>query len=306
MLEMIYISWKCKNCNLFICAVAKKISVLTVSKMVVNISKKKLFIKNGLLFAELNCFFQRSLAEEGYVGLEIRPRGTNTDIVLMVTRPQNIVGEKGRKIRELTALVQRKFNYEPDKIRIYVNPIKIRNLSAPAQCETLKYKLSHGIAVRKACYTLVRSIMEAGARGCEVVVSGKIRGQRAKSMKFVDGVMIHAGHPVIDHVDFATRCVLLKQGVLGIKVKIHKPIDTTGQQIGAPLTLPDHVVVHDPKDEMQNNEPRILDHKPKPSPEERERERLPAQRQGYSFRETSRHPGVADLSQTMENNFSIH
>lgn len=54
--------------------------------------------------------------------------------------------------------------------------------------------------------------------GCEVVVSGKLRGQRAKSMKFVDGLMIHSGDPCNDYVDTATRHVLLRQGVLGIKV----------------------------------------------------------------------------------------
>lgn len=54
--------------------------------------------------------------------------------------------------------------------------------------------------------------------GCEVVVSGKLRGQRAKSMKFVDGLMIHSGDPCNDYVDSATRHVLLRQGVLGIKV----------------------------------------------------------------------------------------
>lgn len=56
--------------------------------------------------------------------------------------------------------------------------------------------------------------------GCEVVVSGKLRGQRAKSMKFVDGLMIHSGDPCNDYVDTATRHVLLRQGVLGIKVII--------------------------------------------------------------------------------------
>lgn len=60
--------------------------------------------------------------------------------------------------------------------------------------------------------------MESGALGCEVVVSGKLRGQRAKSMKFVDGVMIHSGDPCLEYVDTATRHVLLRQGVLGIKV----------------------------------------------------------------------------------------
>jgi len=52
--------------------------------------------------------------------------------------------------------------------------------------------------------------MESGARGCEVVVSGKLRGQRAKSMKFVDGLMIHSGDPVNHYVDTATRHVLLR------------------------------------------------------------------------------------------------
>ena len=52
----------------------------------------------------------------------------------------------------------------------------------------------------------------------QVVVSGKLRGQRAKSMKFVDGLMIHSGDPVNDYVDSACRHVLLRQGVLGIKV----------------------------------------------------------------------------------------
>lgn len=54
--------------------------------------------------------------------------------------------------------------------------------------------------------------MESGAKGCEVVVSGKLRGQRAKSMKFVDGLMIHAGEPTKHYVDTAVRHVYLRQG----------------------------------------------------------------------------------------------
>lgn len=54
--------------------------------------------------------------------------------------------------------------------------------------------------------------MESGAKGCEVVVSGKLRGQRAKSMKFVDGLMIHSGDPTNEYVDCAVRHVLLRQG----------------------------------------------------------------------------------------------
>lgn len=87
-----------------------------------------------------------------------------------------------------------------------------RGLCAIAQCESLRYKLIGGLAVRRACYGVLRFIMESGAKGCEVVVSGKLRGQRAKSMKFVDGLMIHSGEPTNDYVETAVRHVLLRQG----------------------------------------------------------------------------------------------
>ena len=80
--------------------------------------------------------------------------------------------------------------------------------------------------------------MESGAKGCEVqklpwtavnvvalcndfvvigvwfeqvIVSGKLRAQRAKSMKFKDGYMISSGQPVKDYIDSAVRHVLLRQ-----------------------------------------------------------------------------------------------
>lgn len=74
---------------------------------------------------------------------------------------------------------------------------------------------------RSACYGVLRFVMESGAKGCEVVVSGKLRAARAKSMKFTDGFMIHSGQPARDFVDYAVRHVLLRQGVLGIKVKMY-------------------------------------------------------------------------------------
>ena len=65
-----------------------------------------------------------------------------------------------------------------------------------------------------ACYGVLRFIMESGAKGCEVVVSGKLRGQRAKSMKFVDGLMIHSGFAVNEYIQESVRHVLLRQGLL--------------------------------------------------------------------------------------------
>merc|ERR1712029_869664 len=130
------------------------------------------------------------------------------------------VGREGPQIKELTNAVQKRFNFPEGSVELYAEKVATRGLCAIAQAESLRYKLIGGLAVRRACYGVLRFIMESGAKGCEVVVSGKLRGQRAKAMKFVDGLMIHSGDPCNDYVDTACRHVFLRQGVLGIKVKI--------------------------------------------------------------------------------------
>uniref|UniRef100_A0A669QIP7 Small ribosomal subunit protein uS3 n=1 Tax=Phasianus colchicus TaxID=9054 RepID=A0A669QIP7_PHACC len=180
--------------------------------MAVQISKKRKFVADGIFKAELNEFLTRELAEDGYSGVEVRVTPTRTEIIILATRTQNVLGEKGRRIRELTAVVQKRFGFPEGSVELYAEKVATRGLCAIAQAESLRYKLLGGLAVRRACYGVLRFIMESGAKGCEVVVSGKLRGQRAKSMKFVDGLMIHSGDPVNYYVDTAVRHVLLRQG----------------------------------------------------------------------------------------------
>ncbi|KAI3354152.1 hypothetical protein L3Q82_018481 [Scortum barcoo] len=206
------------------------------------------FVSDGIFKAELNEFLTRELAEDGYSGVEVRVTPTRTEIIILATRTQNVLGEKGRRIRELTAVVQKRFGFPEGSVELYAEKVATRGLCAIAQAESLRYKLLGGLAVRRACYGVLRFIMESGAKGCEVVVSGKLRGQRAKSMKFVDGLMIHSGDPVNYYVDTAVRHVLLRQGVLGIKVKIMLPWDPSGK-IGPKKPLPDHVSIVEPKEE---------------------------------------------------------
>ena len=79
---------------------------------------------------------------------------------------------------------KKRFKFPENSVSLYAAKVQNRGLSAVAQCESLRYKLLNGLAVRRACYGVLRFIMESGAKGCEVVVSGKLRAARAKSMKF--------------------------------------------------------------------------------------------------------------------------
>jgi len=222
--------------------------------MATQISKKRKCVKDGIFKAELDSFLATELAAEGYSGVQVRHTPNRREIIILATRTQLVLGEKGRRIRELTALVQKRFGFAEGSVELYAEKVANRGLCAIAQAESLRYKLVGGLAVRRACYGVLRYIMEAGAKGCEVRVSGKLRGQRAKAMKFTDGLMIHSGEPRKQYVNTAVCNVPLRQGVLGIKVKIMLPHDPTGKN-GPKMPLPDHVSIQDPKDEPKITEP---------------------------------------------------
>lgn len=91
--------------------------------------------------------------------------------------------------------------------------------------------------------------MEAKAKGCEVVVSVKLRGQRAKAMKLGDVYMIKTGQAGMIYTDVDVCHVLMRQGVIGIKVSIMLPQDPRGI-MGPKIPLDDVVTILEPKDEL--------------------------------------------------------
>jgi len=212
-------------------------------------STKKKFVADGVFYAELNELFTRELAEDGYAGVEVRTTPHRTELILRATRTQNVLGENNRRIRELTSIVQKRFDFQDGAAELYAERVQNRGLCAQAQAESLKFKLLGGLAVRRACYGVVRFVMEASAKGCEVIVTGKLRGQRAKAMKFGDGYMIKTGHAGQVYTDTAVRHVLMRQGVIGIKVSIMLPHDPKGIQ-GPKIPLDDVVTIMEPKEEI--------------------------------------------------------
>merc|ERR1712017_6007 len=97
-----------------------------------SISKKRKFVADGVFKAELNELLVRELAEDGYSGVEVRMTPTKTEIIILATRTQNVLGEKGRRIRELTALVQKRFNFPENSVMLYAEKVANRGLCAIA------------------------------------------------------------------------------------------------------------------------------------------------------------------------------
>jgi len=217
------------------------------------ISKKRKFVGKGVFYAELNDFLRTELEQEcteagysiGYAGVIVRNTVTKLEVIIKATKTKHVVGEKGRRIRELTRLVEKRFRTKQD-VALFVERVHHRALCALAQAEAVKFKLMDGLAVRRACHRALRFIIENEAKGCEIIVSGKLRGQRAKAMKFKQGYMITSGEATNHYIDEAVKHVKLRQGVLGIKVKIQLPYDPEGL-MGPTKNLPDIVEIKEKK-----------------------------------------------------------
>ena len=70
---------------------------------------------------------------------------------------------------------------------------------------------------------MMRRVMDAGALGCEIVISGKLTGPRSRTEKFISGYIKHSGKPAIDLVDKGYSVAVKKLGVIGCQVRIIPP-----------------------------------------------------------------------------------
>ena len=222
-----------------------------VAKKVRKINTKKKFVADGVFQAELNEFLTRCLGMEGYAGIEVRATSMSTEIRVKATKTKEILEKSARKVRELKSLIEKRYNFndEDNKVELSIKPLPYdKNLCAAAQAETLKFKLLNGTPVRLAANNILGLVMRrGGAKGCEVIISGKVKGQRAKSQKYKAGYMVSTGQPKLEFVDEAVRHVELRQGVLGIKVKI---MPDSERAVGKyRKIMPDYVKIHEPKDE---------------------------------------------------------
>lgn len=104
----------------------------------------------------MNEFLTRQLAEDGYSGVEVRVTPARTEIIIKATRTQDVLGEKGQRIRELAYLVQKRFNFAEGTVELYAEKIQNKGLCAVSQCESLKFKLLSGLAVRRYIFFFLR------------------------------------------------------------------------------------------------------------------------------------------------------
>lgn len=225
------------------------------------LSTQKKFVADGVFKAEVNQLLQKALFEFGYSGIEVNFTKNFTEIRVLVSKFNDLMDttkQSGIKIKELKGLIEQRYGLSNNpnfSLKLIAKKALHRGVNSQEQCEYLKKKLLLGIPVRSASLNVIKQVLKNGARGCEVIVSGKLRQQRAKSVKFKDGYMIHTGEPRRTFLDISYRHVFLKQGIIGVKVKIMMPYNprvNEGKGFGIAKPLPDVIEFLDEKPKTEN------------------------------------------------------
>jgi len=182
------------------------------------VSAVKHFIEDSVKKAEIDEFLRNELEKAGYGGVDITKTPLGTHMVIYAMKPGVVIGRAGGTIKELTRVLEEQFQVPNPQIS--VAEIEVPEFNAHVMASRVASALSRGVHYRRAGFWALNRIMEAGALGAEIVISGKLRTDRARYEKFHAGYLAKSGDPALKQLRKAEMHVQTKPGILGVKVRI--------------------------------------------------------------------------------------
>ena len=166
-------------------------------------------------------FLLRETERAGFGGLEFNRTPEGTKVTLQAEQVGRVIGRRGKVIHELQRRLQEDFNL--DKPRLEVNEIEEPRLNAQVMASRLASSLERGWFFRRAGHSTSQNIMDAGARGCLIILSGKISGARHRVQKFQKGHIKFCGETALEFMDEGFSTAVKKLGTIGCTVRIMRP-----------------------------------------------------------------------------------
>jgi len=183
---------------------------------------ERTFIRENTKRILIKEFLVKKIVGAGFGGMNIQRTPMGTRINILVERPGMVIGKGGHKIKELTDAIQENFKVDNPQIEIEEAGSRA-SLNAQNMAEKLAEALERGWHFRRAGHSTVRRIMDAGAKGVQVIIAGKLTGARHRTEKFTEGHVKYCGETARQVMDNGFAVAKLKPGVLGVKVRIMRP-----------------------------------------------------------------------------------
>jgi small subunit ribosomal protein S3 len=205
------------------------------------------FIRENTKRSLIKKFLLKEIEGAGFGSMNIQRTPIGTRVNILVERPGMVIGKSGIKIKALTETIQTKFNVDNPQIEIQEAGASAP-LNAQIMAEKLAEALERGWHFRRAGHSTVRRIMNAGAKGCQIIIAGKLTGARHRTEKFTEGHVKYCGDIAKIVMDEGFATAKLKAGVLGVKVRIMKPDAKLPDEIKLKITEPKETKVVEKKE----------------------------------------------------------
>jgi small subunit ribosomal protein S3 len=170
-------------------------------------------------------YLMKETERAGFGGLHFERAFDNTSICTKVTlqaeRVGMVIGRRGKIINELQRRIRTDFNLENPKLQ--VEEIENPALNAQVMASKLASALERGWYFRRAGHSSVLNVIEAGAKGCLIIIAGKLTGSRHRTEKFLKGHIKFCGETALTHMDVGQSTAVVKLGTIGCTVAIMKP-----------------------------------------------------------------------------------
>tara|TARA_Y100000310_G_scaffold335986_1_gene419399 strand:+ start:287 stop:1024 length:738 start_codon:yes stop_codon:yes gene_type:complete len=167
-------------------------------------------------------YIKRDLGKGKISKLDIEYTPVGEKIVISTSKPGLVIGRRGEKIQELTHVLKRRFKLENPHIEILEIENPLFDAQVVADEIAMALERMGNLKFKVIAYRKLQEIIDAGALGCELRLSGKLPSERARTGRFAEGYLKKAGESKKE-VDRAKSTALTKTGMIGIKVAIMSP-----------------------------------------------------------------------------------
>ncbi len=180
------------------------------------------FIKDNIVKLQISKYLAKVLDRAGFAKVDIQKTPVITRITVYVKNPGRVIGRGGENINKITDEIKKKYHVENPQI--IVANVENEWLEPLLVAKYIGYALERGGNVRKVLHSAIKKIIDNGAIGAEITVSGKLaaKNARAKSVTVKVGYVPKVGD-VIKLVREAKHTQYPKYGAIGVVVRITPP-----------------------------------------------------------------------------------
>lgn len=213
---------------------------------------KSYFIDYSLKRTMLDEFLANYFKDAGYSHVQLSKTPTGYRVAIYAEYPGRLIGRGGIVIKKLMNILQTRFGLE--NVNITASPVTDPDLNARIVAFRIVRALEKEIPYRRVAMAMLNRVMNAGAIGVEIIISGKLRTERANYEKFRAGKIYKAGEVVEYIIDRAVAHALLKPGIYGVEVTIVKPGLRTPDQVFFREVKPEELVELKPVEKVVGGE----------------------------------------------------